>query len=252
MNIDILTLFPEMFDGPFSESMIKRAVERGLVCLGIHNLRDWGLGKHRVVDDYPFGGGAGMILKPEPVFEAVEAIRNERGSDSAPLILLTPQGRVFTQQIAAELASQQELILICGHYEGLDERIREHLATDEISIGDYVLTGGELAAMVLTDAVVRQIPGVLGSEASIEDESHARGLLEHPQYTRPQEFRGWKVPEVLLSGNHAQIAGWRREQSILRTLARRPDLLEKASLSPEERKLIGKEPAPSSTNTRLC
>lgn len=241
MRIDILTLFPNMFSGPFAESIVKRALERNLVSITIHNLRDWGLGKHRVVDDYPFGGGPGLVMKPEPLFEAVEAIKAESTHSSAPVILLTPQGRVFNQKIAAELATLERLILICGHYEGVDERVRGHLATDEISIGDYVLTGGELAAMVVIDAVVRQLPGVLGSEASAEEDSHTGRLLEYPQYTRPQEYRRWKVPQVLLSGAHAQIARWRREQSILRTLSRRPDLLEKADLSPEERKLIAEK-----------
>lgn len=238
MRIDILTLFPNMFSGPFAESIVKRAMDRNLISIIIHNLRDWGSGKHRVVDDYPFGGGTGMVMKPGPIFEAIEAITAEGARPSAPVILLTPQGRVFNQRIAAELAALDQLILICGHYEGIDERVREHLATDEISIGDYVLTGGELAAMVVVDAVVRQLPGVLGSEESAKDDSHTSGLLEYPQYTRPQTYRGWEVPQVLLSGNHAQIATWRREQSILRTLSRRPDLLEKADLSPEERGLI--------------
>jgi len=240
MRIDILTLFPNMFSGPFAESIVKRAMDRKLISIIIHNLRDWGSGKHRVVDDYPFGGGTGMVMKPGPLFEATEAIKAESGRSSAPVILLTPQGRVFNQRIAAELAALGQLVLICGHYEGIDERVREHLATDEISVGDYVLTGGELAAMVVVDAVVRQLPGVLGSEESAKDDSHTSGLLEYPQYTRPQTYRGWGVPQVLLSGNHAQIANWRREQSILRTLSRRPELLEKADLSPEERELISR------------
>ncbi len=238
MRIDILTLFPNMFSGPFAESIVKRAMDRNLISITIHNLRDWGSGKHKVVDDYPFGGGTGMVMKSEPLFEATEAIKAEGACSSAPVILLTPQGRVFNQRIAAELAALDQLILICGHYEGIDERVREHLATDEISIGDYVLTGGELAAMVVVDAVVRQLPGVLGSEDSAKDDSHTSGLLEYPQYTRPRTYRGWEVPQVLLSGNHAQIAAWHREQSILRTLSRRPELLEKADLSPEERELI--------------
>jgi len=238
MRIDILTLFPNMFSGPFAESIVKRAMDRNLISITIHNLRDWGSGKHKVVDDYPFGGGTGMVMKSEPLFEATEAIKAEGACSSAPVILLTPQGRVFNQRIAAELAALDRLILICGHYEGIDERVREHLATDEISIGDYVLTGGELAAMVVVDAVVRQLPGVLGSEDSAKDDSHTSGLLEYPQYTRPRTYRGWEVPQVLLSGNHAQIAAWHREQSILRTLSRRPELLEKADLSPEERELI--------------
>jgi len=238
MRIDILTLFPNMFSGPFAESIVKRAMDRNLISITIHNLRDWGSGKHKVVDDYPFGGGTGMVMKSEPLFEATEAIKAEGACSSAPVILLTPQGRVFNQRVAAELAALDQLILICGHYEGIDERVREHLATDEISIGDYVLTGGELAAMVVVDAMVRQLPGVLGSEDSAKDDSHTSGLLEYPQYTRPRTYRGWEVPQVLLSGDHAQIAAWRREQSILRTLTRRPELLEKADLSPEERELI--------------
>ena len=211
MRIDIVTLFPEMFQGPFQGSIIGRATERGLVSIFVHDLRQWGQGRHKVVDDYPFGGGSGMVMKPEPFFEAVETIRGDSDDAAAEVILLTPQGRVFNQEIAAELSSFEHLILVCGHYEGVDERVREHLATDEISIGDYVLTGGELAAMVVVDATVRHLPGVLGSEDSVVDDSHASGLLEYPQYTRPQVFRGWEVPEVLLSGNHAEIARWRRE-----------------------------------------
>jgi len=238
MRIDILTLFPNMFSGPFDESIVKRAIDNNIVSIVLHNLRDWGLGKHKTVDDYPFGGGSGMVMKPEPLFEAVEVIK-ARGSDSsAPVILLTPQGRVFNQKIAAEFANFGRLIFICGHYEGVDERVRKHLATDEISIGDYVLTGGELAVMVVIDAVVRHLPGVLGSEESASDESHTKGLLEYPQYTRPQTYQGWEVPQVLISGNHAQIAKWRREQSILRTFMRRPDLFDKANLSPEERESV--------------
>jgi tRNA (guanine37-N1)-methyltransferase len=238
MRTDILTLFPNMFSGPFAESIIKRAIDRNLITIKIHNLRDWGSGKHHVVDDYPFGGGTGMVMKPEPFFEAIESIKAESASPSAPVVLLTPQGRVFNQDIAEELATLEQLILICGHYEGIDERVSEHLVNDEISIGDYVLTGGELAAMVVIDAVARLLPGVLGSEESAKDDSHTSGLLKYPQYTRPQTYRGWETPQILLSGNHAQIAKWRREQSILRTLKRRPELLEKADLSPEEKELI--------------
>lgn len=234
MRIDILTLFPDMFHGPLTESIIGRAADRGLVSIVIHNLRDWGQGKHRVVDDYTFGGGSGMVMKPEPLFEAVEAIRGGSASPATPVVLLTPQGRVFNQRIAAELSALDRLILICGHYEGVDERVREHLATDEISIGDYVLTGGELAAMVVADATVRQVPGVLGSPESVDNDSHASGLLEYPQYTRPREYRTWEVPRVLLSGNHAEIAEWRREQSIRRTQMRRPDLLDKEAVSPRQ------------------
>jgi len=241
MRIDIVSLFPNMFSGPFDESIIKRAMERDIVNIVIHNLREWGLGKHKMVDDYPFGGGVGMVMKPEPLFEAVESIKDQSNNPAAPVILLTPQGRVVSQGVAADLAQLKHFILICGHYEGIDERVREHLTTDEISIGDYVLTGGELAAMVVIDAVVRQLPGVLGSDESVSDDSHATGLLEYPQYTRPQTYHGWEVPQVLISGNHAQIAKWRREQSILRTYLRRPDIFEKADLSPEERKVIAKK-----------
>ncbi len=241
MQIDILTLFPQMFDSPFSASIFQRAVDRKLVGVNIHNIRDYTHDKHHTVDDYTYGGGAGMILKPEPIFEAVESIKSDidlkEGIDIVPVILLTPQGRLFSQQIALELSSSSHLILICGHYEGVDERVREHLVTDEISIGDYVLSGGELAAMVVVDAVVRLLPGVLGSEASLLDDSHAFGLLEYPQYTRPPVYRGWAVPEVLLSGNHAQIAKWRREQAVLRTMKHRPELLDKTNLCLEERNL---------------
>lgn len=235
IHIDILTLFPAMFAGPFDESIIKRAINEDRIRIALHNLRDWGLGRHHVVDDYPHGGGAGMVLMPEPLFTAIE---NIRGTDDFPVILLSPQGRLFNQKVAAELAAHPRLLLICGRYEGVDERVREHLATDEISIGDYVLTGGELAAMVVVDAVARLVPGVLGSEESSKEESHTGGLLEYPQYTRPRDFRGWQVPEVLLSGNHAEIARWRRQQSILRTLVRRPDLLKEATLTEEERQTL--------------
>lgn len=246
MKIHILTLFPGMFVGPFSESIIKRAIDRGLVEIAIHNIRDYTSDRHHVVDDYPYGGGQGMVLKPEPLFEAVESIggqggvcgESEKGESQIPVILLTPQGRLFDQRAAEGLAKYEEIILVCGHYEGVDERVGEHLVTDEISIGDYVLSGGELAAMVVVDALVRQLPGALGSEASVVEDSHWRGLLEYPQYTRPQAFRGWVVPEVLLSGNHAAIARWRREQSLLRTLKRRPDLLERAELTDEERRRL--------------
>lgn len=221
MDLDILTLFPEMFRGPFEESMIKRAVERGLATIRLTNIRDFGLGRHRVVDDYAYGGGPGMLMRPEPIFAAVETVQRE----DSRVILLSPQGRTFNQALAAELARESHLILVCGHYEGVDERVREHLVDDELSIGDYVLTGGELAAMVVADAVIRLVPGVLGGELSALDESFSMGLLEYPQYTRPPDFRGWAVPEVLLSGNHGAIARWRRRQALLRTLEQRPDLL---------------------------
>jgi len=224
-----------MLSGPFSESIIKRAVDRGLVEIVLYNIRDYTSDRHHVVDDYPYGGGQGMVLKPEPIFAAVESIKNE---SEVPVILLTPQGRLFNQMVAEELAGYGEMILMCGHYEGVDERVREHLVTDEISIGDYVLSGGELAAMVIVDAVVRQLPGALGAEEAVREDSHSSGLLEYPQYTRPRVFQGWEVPQVLLSGNHAEIASWRREQSIIRTLRRRPDLLERADLSREERMVL--------------
>jgi len=221
MRVDVLTLFPEMFAGPLGHSILGRAIGRGLLQVQLTNPRDFTTDRHRTVDDYPYGGGPGMVMKPDPIFTAVESLA--RPDD--PIILLSPQGRVFSQAVAAELASQPRLILICGHYEGVDERVREHLATDELSIGDYVLTGGELAAMVVIDAVARLLPSVLGAEASTGEESHSQGLLEYPHYTRPPEFRGWTVPDILLSGHHAEIARWRRQQSLLRTAHHRPDLL---------------------------
>jgi tRNA (guanine37-N1)-methyltransferase len=220
MKIDVLTLFPGMFAGPLDESILGRAREIGRLTLKIHNLRDYTHDRHRTVDDRPFGGGPGMLLKPEPVFEAVEGLAGER----TRTVLLTPTGRKLTQQIVRELAVEEHILLVCGSYEGFDERIRQVLADDEISIGDYVLTNGALPAMVLIDAVARLLPGVLGDESSSVDESFSRGLLEYPQYTRPAEYRGLKVPEVLLSGNHAEIARWRAEQARQRTLERRPDL----------------------------
>ncbi|MCD6453162.1 MAG: tRNA (guanosine(37)-N1)-methyltransferase TrmD [Dehalococcoidales bacterium] len=238
MQIDVLTLFPEIFQGPFSVGIFRRAVERNLVRLNIHNIRDYTDDKHHTVDDYSYGGGGGMVLKPEPIFEAVAAVTSTIKEAKVPVILLTPQGRLFNQQLAGELAAYPHLVLICGRYEGVAERVREHLASDEISIGDYVLGGGDLAAMVVIDVVVRLLPGVIGSAAATEEDSHTAGLLEYPQYTRPEVYRGWRVPKVLLSGNHAQIAQWRREQSILRTLKRRPELLGKASLSSVERRLV--------------
>jgi tRNA (guanine37-N1)-methyltransferase len=240
VRIDIITLFPKMFEVPFSFGIFKRAVDSGLVSIGVHDIRAYTHDRHHTADDYPYGGGAGMVLKPEPVFEAVEGVLSAGGDqDKKPsIILMTPQGRTFTQSVATELAGYPHLVLVCGHYEGVDERVREHLATDEISIGDYVLTGGELPAMVVLDAVVRLIPGVLGSEESSLDDSHTSGLLEYPQYTRPADYRGWKVPEVLLSGNHAEIAKWRREQIIRRTLERRPELLDRANLGLEDKQLI--------------
>jgi tRNA (guanine37-N1)-methyltransferase len=221
MKIDVLTLFPAMFAGPLDESIIARARRSGLLQLSIHNLRDFAHDRHRTVDDRPFGGGPGMLLKPEPIFEAVEKL----ASPKTRVILLSPSGRAFNQAIARELALAEDLLLITGHYEGFDDRIRERLAHDELSIGDYVLTNGALPAMVVIDAVIRLLPGALGDDESAHEESFSHGLLEYPQYTRPAEFCGMKVPEVLLSGNHAQIAKWRAEQSRTRTKARRPDLL---------------------------
>jgi len=243
MRFDIFTLFPEIFAGVFDESILKRARAAGLLEIGLHNIRDYAEGKHRVTDDYPYAGGGGMIMKPEPIFAAVEAVLG--APPQIPIILLSPQGRVFNQDIAFELAQHPHLALICGHYEGVDERVREHLATDEISIGDYVLTGGEIPAMIIVDAVARLIPGVLGDPAAPTKDSHASGLLEGPHYTRPAEFRGWRVPEILLSGNHAQIAAWRRREALRRTLERRPDLLAKANLSEQDRAFLESLGAPN-------
>ncbi|MBI3971268.1 MAG: tRNA (guanosine(37)-N1)-methyltransferase TrmD [Chloroflexi bacterium] len=223
MRIDIITLFPRMFDGPFRESIIARAIAAGIVEIHIHDLRGWATDRHRTVDDAPFGGGAGMVLKPEPLFAAIEQLRGENGH----VILMTPQGQVFNQQLAADLATYNHLLFVCGHYEGVDERVREHAIDRELSIGDYVLSGGELPAMVVVDAVTRLLPGTLGSHLSTVEESHAGGLLEYPHYTRPRDFRGWRVPDILLSGNHAAIARWRHEQAVRRTLERRPDLTRK-------------------------
>lgn len=232
MRFDIFTLFPEMFRGPLDESILARARERGLLDIALHNPRDVTTDRHHVVDDYPYGGGAGMVMKPEPLFTAVEQL-----GASGPVILLSPQGRVFSQAIARALADEQRITLICGHYEGVDERVRQHLVTDEISLGDFVLTGGELAAMALVDAVARLLPGVLAA-GSTEEESHTAGLLEYPQYTRPAEFRGWRVPDVLLSGNHAAIARWRRKESLRRTRTRRPDLFAQLELTKLEHTLL--------------
>lgn len=225
MLIDIGTLFPGMFPGVFGESILRIAREKGLLKITLHDLRDYTLNKHGKVDAPPYGGGPGMVLTPEPVFRAMEAIRALPGRQDSALVMLTPQGERFSQRIARELAAQSGLILLCGHYEGFDERIRTGLAPREISIGDYVLTGGEIAAMVVVDAVARLLPGVLGAAESTSDESFSHGLLEYPQYTRPADFRGMRVPEVLLSGHHGEIAKWRAEQSRMRTVLRRPDLL---------------------------
>jgi tRNA (guanine37-N1)-methyltransferase len=224
MKIDILTLFPEICRAPLNESMMKRAQENKIVDLRIHNLRDWTTDKHHVVDDAPFGGGQGMVMKPEPIFAAVESLRSENST----VVLMTPQGKRFTQTLAIDLSSRKNLIVICGHYEGVDHRVIEHLVDLEISIGDYVLTNGAIAAAVLVDATVRLLAGVLGHELSAADDSFSGGVLEGPQYTRPAEFRGWKVPDVLLSGNHAEIAAWRKEEALKRTKENRPDLVKEA------------------------
>ena len=255
LHFDLFTLLPDVCAAYTRESILKRAQEAGLVTVQIHNLRDYAEGKHLTTDDLPYGGGGGMVMKPAPVFTAVEAVlgalpapggaaeaeaaeREPATQPAVPIILLTPQGRVFTQIVAQELARHERIALICGRYEGFDERIREHLATDEISIGDYVLTGGELAALVVVDAVTRLLPGVLGDPTGAVDDSHASGLLEYPHYTRPPEFRGWKVPEILLSGHHARIEQWRREEALRRTYLRRPDMLAAANLSEEDRQFI--------------
>jgi tRNA (guanine37-N1)-methyltransferase len=238
MRIAIFTLFPDMFAGPLGASIVGRAVAREQVTLTLHNFREMAIDRHHTVDDYPYGGGAGMVLRPEPLFASVEAAALP---PETPIILLTPQGRPFDQRAAARLAALPAMALICGHYEGVDERVREHLATEEISLGDFVLSGGEIAAMAVVDAVVRLLPGVI-DPLSLKEESHHAALLEYPHYTRPAEFRGWAVPEVLISGNHALIARWRREQSLRRTWDRRPDLLAaelaRDALSQKERRLI--------------
>jgi tRNA (guanine37-N1)-methyltransferase len=236
MIFDVFTMFPEVMQPYLQTSILLRAQQRGLIEVHLHNIRDWTTDRHHVTDDEPFGGGGGMVMKPEPIFTAVEGVL---GSPPAcPVILLTPQGRLFNQRVAQELAQQPRLALLCGRYEGVDERVREHLVSDEISIGDYVLTGGELPALAVIDAVARLTPGALGDPDGAWDDSHASGLLEYPHYTRPAEFRGWKAPETLVSGDHARIARWRREQSLLRTRQRRPDLLAKADLSEADRKFL--------------
>lgn len=237
MHIDILTLFPEMFSNVFHTSMLKKAKEKDLFNYRLVNFRDYTENIHQKVDDYPYGGGAGMVLTPQPVFDAVEDITKDR-TTSPRIVLMCPQGETYTQKKAEELAKEEHLILICGHYEGYDERIREHLVTDEISIGDYVLTGGELGAMVVADSVVRLLPGVLGNKTSAPQDSFSTGLLEYPHYTRPADFRGMKVPDVLLSGNHAKIDTWRKTESLRRTYERRKDLLEKITLSKEEQQIL--------------
>lgn len=256
MRIDVLTLFPEMFAGVFGTSILGKARDKGIVSLNTVNFRDFSNNKHGTVDDMPYGGGGGMVLKAEPIFGAAEHVVAERSAADAAsagkpprIILMCPQGEPLSQRKARELAEEDHLIFVCGHYEGYDERIREHLVTDELSIGDYVLTGGELPAMVVIDAVVRLLPGVLGNETSAVTDSFSDGLLEYPHYTRPAEFRGWKVPDELLSGHHAEIGKWRRKQSLSRTLARRPELLEAAELTAEERRWLEAERARANANS---
>lgn len=246
MQFDVFTIFPGVFDGPLSESIVKRARERGLISVDLHDIREWATGRHRSVDDYPYGGGAGMVMMAPPVVSAVEAVL---GADveRVPIVVMSPSGELLTQRTASELASHPRLAIVCGRYEGIDERVHALLPTRELSIGDYVLSGGELAAAVVIDVVSRLVPGVIQA-ASTADESHAAGLLEYPQYTRPPEYRGVEVPEVLLSGNHGRIADWRRRQSLCRTRARRPDLLARADLSERDHKLLDEcdeEPGPT-------
>lgn len=236
MRFEIFTLLPEVFPAYLSASILAKAIENDLISVGVHNIRDWATDKHHITDEPPFGGGGGMVMKAEPVFSAVESVLGT--SPDCPVILLTPQGRVFNQQIAQELARLPRIAMICGRYEGFDERIRMHLATDELSVGDFVLTGGELPALAVIDAVSRNLSGVLGDPTGAYDDSHSQMLLEYPHYTRPAVFRGWEVPEVLLSGNHAKIAQWRRQESLRRTYARRPDLLSRAELSKADYKFL--------------
>lgn len=236
MRFEIFTLFPELIEPYLQSSILKRALQAQLISVGVHNIRDWTTDRHHICDDTPYGGGGGMVMKPEPIFRAVEDVLG--APPDCPLVLLTPQGRLFNQQVAEELSQHPRLGLLSGRYEGIDERVRAHLVTDEISIGDYVLTGGELPALVLVDAISRLIPEVLGDPHGAEKDSHASGLLEHPHFTRPAEFRGWPVPEVLLSGDHARIDRWRREESLRRTWERRPDLLAAAELSAADRAYI--------------
>lgn len=242
MQFEVFTLLPDVFSPYLESSILQRARQRGLLDVRIHNIRDYTHDRHHTTDDTPYGGGGGMVMKPEPVFEAVEAVLGLMSVQTqpveVPVILLTPQGRVFTQRVAEEYARYERIALLCGRYEGVDERIRAHLVTDEISIGDYVLTGGELPALIVIDAIARLLPEVLGDPTGAEDDSHSMGLLEYPHYTRPPEFRDWKVPDVLLSGDHAKIEKWRREQALLRTFAKRPDMLEKAELSEADKKFI--------------
>jgi tRNA (guanine37-N1)-methyltransferase len=236
MQFDVFSLFPEVIKPYLEASILSRACQQNLLEVCFHNIREWTTDKHHITDDEPYGGGGGMIMKPEPIFAAIESVLGT--SPDCPVILLTPQGRLFTQHVAQEIAQHSRIALLAGRYEGVDERIRQHLVTDEISIGDYVLTGGEIPAMVVIDAVTRLIPGVLGDPSGAQDDSHASGLLEYPHYTRPPDFRGWQVPEVLTSGDHARIARWRREQALFRTWRRRPDILASASLSKSDQAYV--------------
>lgn len=238
IRFEVLSIFPEMLNSPLQFSLLKKAQEKGLIEIGLHNIRDWAEDKHRMTDDAPYGGGCGMVMKIEPIEKAVEAVR--RADVKSLVVLMTPQGETFDQKIAMELAGEQQLIMICGRYEGVDERIREHLVDREISIGDYILTGGELSTLVVIDAVARLIPGVLGNDESALSESFSHGLLEYPQYTRPAEYKGLRVPDVLVSGNHAQIERWQRFEALKRTWQRRPDLLDKTDLSEEDKKNLEK------------
>src|SRR5215207_5804569 len=242
MQFEVFTLLPEVFPPYLESSILQRARQRGLIDVRVHNIRDYTHDRHHMTDDTPYGGGGGMVMKPEPVFEAIESVLGLSASltqpIAVPVILLTPQGRVFTQRVAEELSRHERIALLCGRYEGVDERIRQHLVTDEISIGDYVLTGGELPALMIIDAISRLLPGVLGDPTGAEDDSHSMGLLEYPHYTRPPEFRGWKVPEILLSGDHAKIEKWRREQALQRTFHKRPDMIEKAELGRDDKKFL--------------
>lgn len=250
VKVDVFSLFPEIMQPYISTSILGRAIDAGLLSVALHDIRPYARDKHRMTDDVPYGGGGGMIMKPEPIFSAVESVLGDQ-IDDTEIILLTPQGRVFDQAVAGRLATRNRLALICGRYEGVDERVRDHLATDEISIGDFILTGGELPALVVVDAVARLLPGTLGDEQAAEADSHQSGLLEHPHYTRPAEFRGWEVPDVLRSGDHARIHQWRRRKSLARTRQRRPDLLEQAELSPEDRESLRtlEEEAESASST---
>jgi tRNA (guanine37-N1)-methyltransferase len=238
VHFDVFTLFPEIFEPYLVTSILQRAQERGLLHVSLHNIRDWTTDRHRTTDDIPYGGGGGMVMKPEPIFRAVESVLGE--TPPCPVILLSPQGRPFTQATAMELAQVERLALICGRYEGVDERVRQHLVNDELSIGDFVLTGGELPALVVIDAVTRLLPGVLGDPDAAGKDSYAEGLLEGPHYTRPAEFRGWSVPDVLRSGDHARVARWRREMALRRTWERRRDLLDEADLSSEDRSFLNR------------